>query len=174
MPKRAALLNSVCVQAGVFTAGGHHEENTLYAGDAGYAPMSSAHWFKNVGSTDSYIVLIFNAGQLTNLEATALVANMPAEVSNCSRSALSLFTSFREHSQGGQVLTWLCPVLKRGPLPPSPQPSFLQGPAQDIFAGPVVRHMGVAEWVTKAGLTAPRVHQSRLGPMPTSCAGAGG
>ncbi|CAL5229795.1 g13188 [Coccomyxa viridis] len=68
------------ILAGVFTAGGHHEENTLYAGDAGYAPMSSAHWFKNVGSTDSYVVLIFNAGQLTNLEATALVANMPAEV----------------------------------------------------------------------------------------------
>lgn len=79
--QRSTAMTSCCVQAGVFSSGGRYEESTLYAGDAGFAPMSSAHYFKNAGSTDSYVVLIFNAGQLTNIEATALVANMPAEVS---------------------------------------------------------------------------------------------
>ena len=86
-------VTSCCVQAGVFSSGGHYEESILYAGDAGFAPMSSAHYFKNVGSSDSYVVLIFNAGQLTNIEASALVANMPAEVSHCSCSQLYMVLS---------------------------------------------------------------------------------
>lgn len=89
-------LSGIRVQAGVFTTGGRHEVNILHAGDAGYAPKSSAHWFKNVGSTDSYVVLIFNAGILTNLEATTLVAHMPAEVSHCCSSGPSLIAPARK------------------------------------------------------------------------------
>jgi len=70
----------VCVQAGVFNETGHYEESVLHAGDAGFAPVTSGHFFKNVGSTDSYVVLIFNNGQFTNIDATALIGNMPAEV----------------------------------------------------------------------------------------------
>ena len=68
---------------------GHYEESILQAGDAGFAPLSSAHYFKNVGSTDSFVVLIFNDGQLTSIEATALVGNMPAQVSFCSCPCIS-------------------------------------------------------------------------------------
>lgn len=55
----------------------------MHAGDAGFAPVSSAHYFKNVGDTDCYVVLIFNSGRFTNIDATALVGNMPAEVRRC-------------------------------------------------------------------------------------------
>ncbi len=68
-------------QAGVFNYTGHYEESILHAGDAGFAPVSSAHYFKNVGDEDCFVVLMFNDGQFTNIDATALVGNMPAEVS---------------------------------------------------------------------------------------------
>ncbi len=68
-------------QAGVFNYTGHYEESILHAGDAGFAPVSSAHYFKNVGDEDCFVVLMFNNGQFTNIDATALVGNMPAEVS---------------------------------------------------------------------------------------------
>ncbi|CAL5229796.1 g13190 [Coccomyxa viridis] len=67
------------IQAGVFNVTNHYEQSILRAGDAGFAPMSSAHYFKNIGTTDCYVVLIFNAGKFTNIDATFLVANMPAE-----------------------------------------------------------------------------------------------
>ena len=105
------------VQAGVFTSGGHYEESILNAGDAGFAPMSSAHYFKNVGSTDSYVVLIFNAGQLTNIEATALVANMPAEVSQCSCSALFSYGLSRQKASQWQLIPPLvCGIVCRLPF----------------------------------------------------------
>ena len=75
------VLKGVFVQAGVFNYTGFYEESILHAGDVGLAPVSSAHYFKNVGSTDCFVVLIFNAGRFTNIDATALVGNMPAEVS---------------------------------------------------------------------------------------------
>lgn len=68
-------------QAGVFNYTGHYEESILHAGDAGFAPISSAHYFKNVGDIDCFVVLMFSAGQFTNIDATALIGNMPAEVS---------------------------------------------------------------------------------------------
>ncbi|CAL5229797.1 g13191 [Coccomyxa viridis] len=67
------------LQAGVFNYTGHYEESILHAGDAGFAPVSSAHYFKNVGDEDCFVVLMFNDGQFTNIDATALVGNMPAE-----------------------------------------------------------------------------------------------
>ena len=71
------------MQAGVFNATGHYEESVLYPGDAGFAPVSSGHYFKNTGDTESYVVLIFNAGRFTNVDLTALVGNVPAEVGQC-------------------------------------------------------------------------------------------
>ena len=79
-------LSCIPLQAGVFNETGHYEESILHAGDAGFAPVTSGHFFKNVGSTDSYVVLIFNSGQFTNIDATALIGNMPAEVSRPSDS----------------------------------------------------------------------------------------
>lgn len=70
------------MQAGVFNVTNHYEQSILRAGDAGFAPMSSAHYFKNIGTTDCYVVLIFNAGTFTNIDATFLIGNMPAEVSH--------------------------------------------------------------------------------------------
>ena len=67
-------------QAGVFNATGDYEESVLRAGDAGFAPISSGHYFKNIGGTESFVVLIFNAGRFTNIDLTALVGNVPAEV----------------------------------------------------------------------------------------------
>lgn len=77
-------------QAGVFNYTGHYEESILHAGDAGFAPVSSAHYFKNVGDEECFVVLMFNNGQFTNIDATALVGNMPAEVS---RSSSPLFSA---------------------------------------------------------------------------------
>ena len=68
------------MQAGVFNATGQYEESVLRAGDAGFAPVSSGHYFKNIGEMESYVVLIFNAGRFTNVDVTALVGNVPAEV----------------------------------------------------------------------------------------------
>ena len=76
------------VQAGVLNVTNHYEQSILHAGDAGFAPMSSAHYFKNIGTTDCYVVLIFNAGTFTNIDATFLIGNMPAEVSRHSFSEL--------------------------------------------------------------------------------------
>ena len=73
------------MQAGVLNVTNHYEQSILRAGDAGFAPMSSAHYFKNIGTTDCYVVLIFNAGTFTNIDATPLIGNMPAEVSHRSR-----------------------------------------------------------------------------------------
>ncbi|CAK0784366.1 hypothetical protein CVIRNUC_007570 [Coccomyxa viridis] len=67
------------IQAGVFNSTGHYEESVLRAGDAGFAPVASGHYFKNIGETESYVVLIFNAGRFTNVDLTALVGNIPAE-----------------------------------------------------------------------------------------------
>ena len=77
--------HGVRMQAGVFNATGHYEESILRAGDAGFAPVSSGHYFKNIGETESYVVLIFNAGRFTNVDLTALVGNVPAEVGHCRR-----------------------------------------------------------------------------------------
>ena len=71
------------MQAGVFNETGQYEKSVLRAGDAGFAPVSSGHYFKNIGETESYVVLIFNAGRFTNLDLTALVGNVPAEVRQC-------------------------------------------------------------------------------------------
>ncbi len=79
------------MQAGVFNVTNHYEQSILRAGDAGFAPMSSAHYFKNIGTTDCYVVLIFNAGKFTNIDATFLVANMPAEVSHPNRRGLPYY-----------------------------------------------------------------------------------
>ena len=68
------------MQAGVFNETGYYEESILHAGDAGFAPRASGHYFKNIGDTECFVVLIFNAGRFTNIDLTTLVANVPAEV----------------------------------------------------------------------------------------------
>lgn len=70
------------MQAGVLNQTGQYEESTLHAGDVGFAPVTSGHYFKNIGDTDCFVVLIFNAGKFTNIDVTALVGNVPAEVSH--------------------------------------------------------------------------------------------
>ena len=68
------------MQAGVFNGTGYYEESILHAGDAGFAPRASEHYFKNIGDTECFVVLIFNAGRFTNIDLTTLVGNVPPEV----------------------------------------------------------------------------------------------
>lgn len=91
------------MQAGVFNSTGHYEESVLRAGDAGFAPVASGHYFKNIGETESYVVLIFNADRFTNVDLTALVGNIPAEVGRCGSLT--------------QCRTPLCPQLCRRAAP---------------------------------------------------------
>jgi oxalate decarboxylase len=68
------------MQAGVFNETGYYEESILHAGDAGFVPSASGHYFKTIGDTECYVVLVFNVGRFTNIDLSALVANVPAEV----------------------------------------------------------------------------------------------
>ena len=68
-------------QAGVFLEPGVVTESILNEGDAGYAPRGSAHYFININEThDAYVVLMFNDGVFTNINITAMTANVPAQV----------------------------------------------------------------------------------------------
>ena len=56
-------------------------ESVLNEGDAGYAPRGSGHYFINTNEThDAYVVLMFDDGEFTNVDITALTANVPAQV----------------------------------------------------------------------------------------------
>ena len=55
-------------------------EAILRAGDAGYAPRGAPHYFKNVGCTDAFVLLVFDAGTFDTLEVTHVTAGLPAQV----------------------------------------------------------------------------------------------
>ena len=72
------------LQLGVFNGTGQVSQNTLNAGDVGFAPRGSGHWLKT-GSQPAWLLLIFNSGVFTDIESFSFVGNFPTEVSNPSR-----------------------------------------------------------------------------------------
>ena len=76
------LACSLACQAGVFLEPGVASESVLNEGDAGYAPRGSGHYFINTNTThDAYVILMFDDGEFTNMDVTALTANVPPQVS---------------------------------------------------------------------------------------------
>ena len=73
--------NALCVarQAGVFLEPGTVTEAILHAGDAGFAPRGSGHYFINTADEDAYVILIFDDGEFTNVDVTSLVADVPPQ-----------------------------------------------------------------------------------------------
>lgn len=78
-----------CAQAAVNPRPGVVGESILRAGDVGYAPRGAPHYFKNVGCTDAFVLLIFDAGIFNTLDVTHVTADLPAQVrpASCCSSA---------------------------------------------------------------------------------------
>ena len=55
-------------------------EDVLHAGDVGYAPRGMPHYFKNVGCTDAFVLIIFDAGTFNTIDVTHVTADLPAQV----------------------------------------------------------------------------------------------
>ena len=66
-------------QAGVFLEPGKVTEAVLHAGDAGFAPRGSGHYFINTADEDAYVILIFDEGKFTNIDVTSLIAGVPPQ-----------------------------------------------------------------------------------------------
>lgn len=64
-------------EVGVFTAPGESVTGTLNPGDLGFAPRGSGHYVKNIGTTPGYVVLIFNAGEFTDVELVNFLGAFP-------------------------------------------------------------------------------------------------
>ena len=57
-------------------------ETILREGYAGYVPRGVGHYFINTNEThDAYLVVMLNQGRFTNVDITALLSNVPPQVS---------------------------------------------------------------------------------------------
>ena len=64
-------------EVGVFTSPGQSVTGTLNPGDLGFAPRGSGHYVKNTGTTPGHVVLIFNAGEFTNVDVVNFLGAFP-------------------------------------------------------------------------------------------------
>ena len=62
------------------TAPGVFQKSVMRQGDAGYAPMSSAHYLKALGGKEAWVVLMFDNGPFTNIDLPVLLSQVPKEV----------------------------------------------------------------------------------------------
>ncbi|KAK9840760.1 hypothetical protein WJX81_002919 [Elliptochloris bilobata] len=67
-------------EGAVFTRAGVAQDFTLGPGDAGFAPRGSAHWLRNTGDTDAYMILMFDGGVFTNEDVGGLIGVLPASI----------------------------------------------------------------------------------------------
>lgn len=72
---------------GVFTAPGESSTAVIGAGDLGFAPRGSGHYLKNIGKEMAHVVLIFNAGQFTNVDINNFLGAVPPSVTATSINA---------------------------------------------------------------------------------------
>jgi oxalate decarboxylase len=68
------------LEAGVILEPGSFQKSYLQPGDAGYAPMSSAHYLKAVGDQPAYAVLMFDNSPFTNIDMPVLLSQVPKQV----------------------------------------------------------------------------------------------
>jgi hypothetical protein len=86
--KRSALIYSSLsiwqgisvAQTGVVTEPGVFHKGELNTGDAGYAPVSSAHYLKAVNDEGAWVILMFDSGPFTNIDIPALLSQVPLQV----------------------------------------------------------------------------------------------
>ena len=64
----------------MFERAGVNQAVSLGPGDAGFAPRGSAHWLRNTGTTDGFMILMFDGGVFTNEDIGGFIGTLPVDV----------------------------------------------------------------------------------------------
>jgi oxalate decarboxylase len=65
------------IEVGVFLEPGVSATGVIHAGDLGFAPQGSGHYFRNLGKQMAHVVQIFNCGVLTSIDVNNFLGVVP-------------------------------------------------------------------------------------------------
>lgn len=89
-----AWLSVYLLQLGIFNATGQTTQQTLHTGDVGYVPKGTGHWIKSPTAEPGFMILVFNSGTFTNVDAPEWLGSLPSEASHVLYPALNYVRTY--------------------------------------------------------------------------------